>query len=87
MSIKSTYHTHYTKNGKVIKLHRDIGETREQYEDRSNFVISQDISSPVKLDDMVLLSRVYRNVKYDNASYSTDLINKMKSLIENIFVE
>jgi hypothetical protein len=77
----------FKKNGYTIKLDRDYGELDEQFTERGIFVISQFPKTTDDYDEAIKMSRIFRNNKYNHASYSTYLMKKLDEMKDNMFEE
>ena len=77
----------FKKNGYAVKLTRDMNEPLEHFIERGEFVVSQRPANKDEYDYAVGVSRIYRNNKYNNASYDDKLITDMGIMINKMFEE
>ena len=81
----------FLKNGYIYIIEKDFDESYEIYIERAWLIINtfNDINNnenkkKYTLDELITLSRIWRNIKYLNCSYS-DLINdKITNCFEHI---
>ena len=60
-------------NGYFINVKKEINETNEQYIERTIF-IGKNISN-VELDKLIVLSKIYYNMKFIGCHYSSEINN------------
>lgn len=78
---------YFKKNGYVIHLTQDNGESDEQFSDRGEFVVSQKIQTNEEYENAVKLSRIYRNNKYNKSEYSSSIMKEMELMRNKMYEE
>jgi hypothetical protein len=74
----------FMKNGRIVELYKDYGESEEHFIERGNFVVSQNIETSDDHKKAVKLSRLYRNVQF-GARYSITLMNCLNEMETNMY--
>ena len=60
----------FIKDGFYYIIKRDIGESIEQFLERGEYIASQKPKTKEELDKCINQSRVWRNIKFNNCSYT-----------------
>lgn len=68
-------------NGYFIDIKREVNETEEQFIERTIF-IGKNISN-LELDKLVILSKIYRNMKFIGCRYSSEIDNIILELMHS----
>jgi hypothetical protein len=74
----------FCKNGLSLIINKDKNEPDNIFYDRYWFIISQDIQKLDKLDELVKLSKIWVNMKYNRCKYSSYLADKAFKFSRNI---
>ena len=70
-------------NGLCILIEKNNDETKEDFLDRVNFILSQNVETKKELDKMINLSLIYSNMKSKRVTYSAQLAEKINELTKN----
>ena len=65
------------KNNVFYKVLKEDTESNEQFYDRCNF-ISEKKPNKHNFDEIIELSKIYRNVQFLNVSYDKAILDKLK---------
>ena len=65
------------KNNVFYKVLKEDTESNEQFYDRCNF-ISEKKPNKNNFDEIIELSKIYRNVQFLNVSYDKAILDKLK---------
>jgi hypothetical protein len=66
---------------KIVCLKRDDAETKEQFSERHWLVINNLDRYKSKIDELICLTKIWRNIKYLKCVYSDDIMREVESLI------
>jgi hypothetical protein len=77
----------FKKNGYAIILDRDFGEPIEKFNERGNFVVSQKPKTEEEYEQVVKMSRIFRNVKWDHVEYNPKLMKILEDMMKNTYEE
>ncbi len=76
----------FIKNGHILIINKDFDESYEVYLERAWLIINTYTKENNKyaINDLINLSRVWRNVKYLGCSYSDKVTSKLSSCFGQI---
>jgi hypothetical protein len=73
------------KKGNIVCLvEKDIYESFEKFNERGWFIVNQVIKSNLNYNEIVRLSKIWANIKYDGCVYNSSLMNRISELEKNI---
>jgi len=75
----------FNKYGWICKVNKDPFEPYEHYIDRGEFIVSQKPKNLEEYINILNLSRLYINIKYNMCKYSDDIMVKINTMIENMY--
>lgn len=75
------------KSGIYCKVQQDVDEPMEKLVERAWFITSTKPKTQQEYESAVQLSRVWANNKYFGCQYNSTLMNKVKKVSENLFIE
>lgn len=74
----------FYKNGSYCQITRDIGESYENYMMRGNFIVSQRPQNKDQLEKIIILSRIWLNIKVHDNKYSNDIHKIINVMNQNL---
>lgn len=73
----------FQKNGHFCIVPRDIGESYERFLDRGYFIIDVISKNKENFDKILILSRIWANIKYDDMVYDNEIMLEIDKLLKN----
>lgn len=74
----------FNKNGLNYKIKKNKTESLFIFEDRLKFIMEQNPKNYYQLNEVILYSKIYINVKYYGCEYYNDVMNRLNWFIKNI---
>lgn len=77
-------HNIVMKNGMIYIVNKDAGEPIELYNERLNFISSQQPENINDYNNAIIYSRIYINVNKYGCSYNSFIMNQLEEMIKKI---
>jgi len=71
----------FIKNGRYYIITKDKYETREKFNERSWFIINSNPKTEDEFEELIILSRIWVNIKFNDAIYPDPVMEKIKKYI------